>query len=152
MKAKQFNQIENDIAQADLLPKIYWEKNSLVTQNDSIPDGQIIPKCKTIDFPEESITVRVQNQRRKVATVYFYGKSTTKTYGSGHSWSYVDEQLKVTLPMVGYNKKDYSYSFQGQLPSIFTLEKMTWALDYIQEQFDEMTGSNFTHFTGKKAA
>ena len=47
-------------AQVDLLPKIHWEKNSMVMLNKDIPTSQIIPKCKTGDFPAESITVRIQ--------------------------------------------------------------------------------------------
>lgn len=138
-------------AQAELLPKIYWEKNSFVVLNKDIPSSQIIPKCKTGDFPAESITVRVRSQKRKIAAVYFYGQEHTRTMGGGHSWTYLDEQLRVTLPMNGYNNKLYSYSFQGQLPRIFTLDDMTWALDYIQDQFDKMTGNDYGHFTGKHA-
>ncbi len=138
-------------AQHDLLPKIYWEKNSMVVDNENIPASQIIPKCKTGEFPSESITVRINSQKRKVATAYFYGQKITKTFGSNHSWDYVDEQLRVTLPMVGFKGKDYSYHFQGQLPRIFTLDDMAWILDYIQDQFDEMTGNNYGHFVGKDA-
>jgi hypothetical protein len=139
-------------AQVDLLPKIHWEKNSMVMLNKDIPTSQIIPKCKTGDFPAESITVRVNSQKRKTATVYFYGQTSTRTYAGGtHTWTYVDETLRVTLPMIGYNKKDYSYSFQGQLPRIFTLDDMAWALDYIQDQFDKMTGNDYGHFVGKHA-
>ena len=138
-------------AQADLLPKIYWEKNGMVVNNEDIPASQIISKGKTADFPAESVTVRIQSQKRKVATVYFYGEEQTRTYGNSHTWTYVDEQLRVTLPMIGHNKKQYSYSFQGQLPRIFTLDDMAWTLDYIQDQFDTMTGDNFGHFVGKHA-
>jgi hypothetical protein len=138
-------------AQAELLPKIYWEKNNMVVNNEDIPSSQIIPKSKTENFPAESITVRVQSQRRKVAMVYFYGEEQTRTYGNSHTWTYVDEQLRVTLPMIGRNKKQYNYSLQGQLPRIFTLDDMAWALDYIQDQFDTMTGDNFGHFVGKHA-
>jgi hypothetical protein len=148
------NQVWNQMrleAQAELLPKIHWEKNSMVMLNEDIPTSQIIPKCKTGDFPAESITVRIQSQKRKIAMVYFYGEEQTRTYGKTHTWNYVDEQLRVTLPMMGHNKKQYSYSFQGQLPRIFTLGDMAWALDYIQEQFDSMTDNNFGHFVGKHA-
>ena len=138
-------------AQADLLPKIYWEKNSMAMDNSDIPSSQIIPKCKTGDFPAESITVRINSQKRKIATVYFYGEEQTRTFGQHHTWNFVDETLRVTLPMIGHNKKQYSYSFQGQLPRIFTLDDMAWTLDYIQDQFDTMTGDNFGHFVGKHA-
>ena len=128
-------------AQADLLPKIYWEKNSMAMDNSDLPSSQIIPKCKTGDFPAESITVRINSQKRKIATAYFYGATSTRAYAGGtHTWTYVDEQLRVTLPMKGFNKKDYSYSFQGQLPNIFDMQDLCWALDYIKEQFDTMTG------------
>ena len=135
-----WNQMRFD-AQAELLPKIHWEKNSMVMLNEDIPTSQIIPKCKTGDFPAEAITIRMNSQKRKIATAYFYGATTTRSYAQGtHTWTYVDEQLRVTLPMTGFNKKDYSYSFQGQLPNIFDMQDLCWALDYIKEQFDIMTG------------
>jgi hypothetical protein len=127
-------------ALADILPKIYWEKNTLVSQNPNIPASQIIPKSKTGDFPAEAITIRMNSQKRKIATAYFYGDKHTRTYGNSHTWTYVDEQLRVTLPMKGYNKKDYSYHFQGQLPTIFDMQDLCWALEYIKEQFNTMTG------------
>ena len=126
-------------ALADILPRVFWEKNTLVTHNPDIPASQIIPKCNTGDFPEAAITVRTHSQKRKVATAYFYGnKHTRNSYGA--SWSYVDEQLRVTLPTKRYNNKDYNYHFQGQLPSIFDMQDLCWALDYIKEQFNIMTG------------
>ena len=138
------DQVINHLKQnalADILPKIYWEKNTLVSQNPNIPASQIIPKSKTGDFPAEAITIRMNSQKRKIATAYFYGATTTRAYAGGtHTWTYVDEQLRVTLPMTGFNKKDYSYSFQGQLPNIFDMQDLCWALDYIKGQFDIMTG------------
>ena len=136
------DQVINHLKQnalADILPKIYWEKNTLVNENPDIPASQIIPKSKTSDFPAEAITVRTHSQKRKVATVYFYGETTTRSYGKS-TWTAVNEQLRVTLPTKGYNGKDYSYSFQGQLPRIFDMQDLCWALDYIKEQFDTMTG------------
>ena len=127
-------------ALTDILPKIFWERNNLVKDNPAIPANQVIPKSKTSDFPAEAITVRTQSQRRKVAMVYLYGEAITRTYGKNHTWTSVDEQLRVTLPTKGYNGKDYSYSFQGQLPRIFDTQDLFWALDYIKEQFDTMTG------------
>ena len=139
LKDRHIDQMKQD-ALRGIIPKIYWEKNTLVTDNPDIPASQIIPKCKTGDFPDGAITVRTHSQKRKVATAYFYGDKHTRTYGNSHSWTYVDEQLRVTLPMKGHNKKDYSYHFQGQLPSIFGMQDLCWALDYIKEQFDAMTG------------
>ena len=136
------DQVINHLKQnalADILPKIYWEKNTLVNENPDIPASQIIPKSKTSDFPAEAITVRTHSQKRKVATVYFYGETTTRSYGKS-TWTAVNEHLRVTLPTKGYNGKDYSYSFQGQLPRIFDMQDLCWALDYIKEQFDTMTG------------
>ena len=130
-------------ALADIVPKIYWERNTLVTHNPDIPASQIIPKCKTGDFLEAAITVRIHSQKSKVATAYFYGDKETRFYSKGHTWTYVDEQLRVTLPTkasVHYNKEDRSYRFQGQLPNIFDMQDLCWALDYIKEQFDIMTG------------
>ena len=140
---QNIHQIINHLKQDTLrgiLPRIFWEKNTLVTHIPDIPASQIIPKCKTGDFPEAAITVRTHSQKRKVACAYFYGKSHTRSYGNSHTWSYVDEQLRVTLPMKGYNKKDYSYHFQGQLPKMFDMQDLCWALDYIKEQFNTMTG------------
>ena len=141
---QNIDQVINHLKQnalADILPKIYWEKNTLVSQNPNIPASQIIPKSKTGDFPAEAITIRMNSQKRKIATAYFYGATSTRAYAGGtHTWTYVDEQLRVTLPMKGFNKKDYSYSFQGQLPNIFDMQDLCWALDYIKEQFDIMTG------------
>ena len=150
LKDRHIDQMKQD-ALRGIIPKIYWEKNTLVNHNPDIPASQIISKSKTSDFPAEAITVRTHSQKRKVATVYFYGEEQTRTYGNSHTWTYVDEQLRVTLPMIGHNKKQYSYSFQGQLPRIFTLDDMAWVLDYIQDQFDTMTGDNFGHFVGKHA-
>jgi len=128
----------------DILPKIFWEKNTLVTHNPDIPASQIMAKSKTDDFPSESITVRINSLKRKIATVYFYGKVKTKRYAGGtHTWRYVDEKLRVTLPTEGKyrsHKQDYSYYFQGQLPAIFDMQDLCWALDYIKEQFNTMTG------------
>ena len=112
----------------------------MVNHNPDIPASQVISKSKTSDFPAEAITVRTHSQKRKVATVYFYGEAVTRTYGKNHTWTSVNEQLRVTLPMKGYNGKDYSYSFQGQLPKIFDMQDLCWALDYIKEQFNIMTG------------
>ena len=140
---QDIDQVVNHLKQnalADILPKIYWEKNTLVSQNPNIPASQIIPKSKTGDFPAEAITIRMNSQKRKIATAYFYGETATRSYGKNHTWTVVDEQLRVTLPMKGFNKKDYSYSFQGQLPNIFDMQDLCWALDYIKEQFDMMTG------------
>jgi len=130
-------------ALADILPRVFWEKNTLVAHNPDIPASQIIPKCKTGDFPEAAITVRTHSQKRKVATAYFYGNKHTRNFSSGASWSYVDEQLRVTLPIAKnarLHNKDYNYHFQGQLPSIFDMQDLCWALDYIKEQFNIMTG------------
>ena len=132
------NQLKQN-ALADILPKIYWERNNLVIHNPNIPASQIIPKCPTGDFPEAAITVRTHSQKRKVATAYFYGNKDTRTYSKHHSWTYIDEQLRVTLPTKDYNKEDRSYFFQGQLPNIFDMQDLCWALDYIKEQFSIMT-------------
>ena len=139
MEDQVINQLKQN-ALSDIVPKIYWEKNTLVNHNPDIPASQIISKGKTSNFPAEAITVRTHSQRRKVATVYFYGKTITRSYGKNHTWTAVDEQLRVTLPMKGYNGRDYSYSFQGQLPNIFDMQDLCWALEYIKEQFNVMTG------------
>ena len=133
------NHLKNN-ALRDILPKIYWEKNTLVNHNPDIPPSQIIPKGHTGDFPSEAITVRTHSQKRKVATAYFYGPSQTRTYGGSNSYNYIHEKLSVTLPMKGYQGHDYSYHFQGQLPKMFDMQDLCWALDYIKEQFDTMTG------------
>ena len=50
------------------------------------------------------------------------------------------EAITVRTQSQRRNGKDYSYSFQGQLPRIFDTQDLFWALDYIKEQFDTMTG------------
>jgi hypothetical protein len=133
------------------LSDIRWETNQLVRQNTDIPSESIIPKSNTSDFPSEAITVRVKSAKRQNATVYFYGEEKTRVYGGTHKWTYVPEKLKVQLPMVGYQKTKYSYSFQGQLPKKWSLYEMALALEHIQTTFDEMVGANNKKYTGQLA-
>ena len=132
------------------LSDIRWETNQLVRQNPDIPSESIVPKSNTSDFPSEAITVRIKSQKRQNATVYFYGKEQTRVYGGTHTWTYVEEKLKVQLPMAGPSfSRKYSYSFNGQLPKEWSLYEMTLVLEHIQAIFDKMVGANNKKFTGQ---
>ncbi len=131
------------------LNDIRWETNQLVRQNADIASENIVPKSNTSDFPSEAITVRIKSAKRQNATVYFYGEEKTRVYGGTMTWTYVEEKLKVQLPVVGYNKIPYSYSFQGQLPKKWSLYEMTLALEHIQSTFDEMVGADNKKYTGQ---
>jgi|LWDU01.1.fsa_nt_gi hypothetical protein len=133
------------------LNDIRWETNQLVRQNADIASENIVPKSNTSDFPSEAITVRIKSAKRQNATVYFYGEEKTRVYGGTHKWTYVEDKLKVQLPMSGPSpsRRKYSYSFQGQLPKKWSLYEMTLALEHIQSTFDEMVGADNKKYTGQ---
>ena len=133
------------------LRDIRWVTNQLVRQNPDIPSESIISKCATNNFPAECVTVKIASQKRKQACVYFYGEEHSRTYGANHTWRYVIEKLKVHLPMKGRQGDDFSYSFQGYLPTKWSLHEMSLILEHIQGTFDDMVGSNNKQFTGQIA-
>ena len=137
-----------------LVGKIYWESNSLVKINPNIPREKVIKKTTTDKFPANAITVRFIRMRDKVVTVYFYGESKVRNYGSGGNkmtWRTINRKLHVTLPFErhhngnssspSFGRDAWGYSFQGDLPDNFTLNEMASALEYIKEEVDRMTGN-----------
>ena len=89
--------MDNNIA-----TQVYWEKNTLVNGNDDISYKNVFARCTTKDFPYGAVSVRINNQSKGTATVYFKDEIKTRTYGSGqntHSYDYCDSELKVTLPL-----------------------------------------------------
>ena len=135
----------------DYLQDIRWVTNQLVRQNPDIPSESIIAKCATTNFPAECVTVKIASQKRKQACVYFYGKEHSRTYSGSYTWRYVIEKLKVHLPMKGRGGDDFSYSFQGYLPTKWSLYEMALILEHIQVRLDDMLGSNNKQFTGQIA-
>ena len=126
-----------------LVDKIHWESNSLVKINPNIPREKVIKKTTTDKFPANAITVRFIRMRDKVVTVYFYGESKVRNYGSGGNkmtWRTINRKLHVTLPFKAHHhSSDWGYSFMGNLPDNFTLDEMTYALGHIKGEVDRMT-------------
>ena len=134
-----------DINVTALLDKIHWESNSLVKINPNIPKDKVIKKTTTDKFPANAITVRFIRMRDKVVTVYFYGESKVRNYGSGKTamtWRTINQKLHVTLPFKAHHAHFlWGYSFQGNLPDNFTLDEMVSALKHINGEVDRMTGN-----------
>ena len=134
-----------DINVTALLDKIHWESNSLVKINPNIPKDKVIKKTTTDKFPANAITVRFIRMRDKVVTVYFYGESKVRNYGSGSNsmtWRTINQKLHVTLPFkANHDNFLWGYSFQGNLPDNFTLDEMTIALEHINGEVGRMTGN-----------
>ena len=126
-----------------LVDKIHWESNSLVKINPNIPKDKVIKKTTTDKFPANAITVRFIRMRDKVVTVYFYGESKVRNYGSGSNsmtWRTINQKLHVTLPFkANHDNFLWGYSFQGNLPDNFTLDEMTIALEHINGEVGRMT-------------
>ena len=149
-KYRSMNEAEGDIILTDsLVDKIHWESNSLVKINPNIPTDRVIKKTTTDKFPANAITVRFISMKNKVVTVYFYGQSKVRNYGSGGNkmtWRTIDQKLHVTLPFQSQHshlpKMLWGYSFQGNLPDNFTLDEMTIALKHIKGEVDRMTSSH----------
>jgi hypothetical protein len=136
------------VTQASLVDKIHWESNSLVKINPNIPTDKVIKKTTTDKFPANAITVRFIRMRDKIITAYFYGESKVRSYGNGKNamtWRSINQKLHVTLPFKSNHShlpnELWGYSFQGNLPDNFTLDEMTYALQYIKGEVDRMTGN-----------
>lgn len=124
------------------IDKVHWEKNSLVTRHPNISSDKILPKGSTSNFPADAVTVRYNNQARKIITAYFHGPMKTRSWGNGahaSTHSYPDGILRVTLP---FSKNHFGYSsnycFQGELPTNFDLESLKMALEYITMIIEEV--------------
>ena len=131
--------MDNNIA-----TQVYWEKNTLVNGNDDISYKNVFARCATKDFPYDAVSVRINNQSKGTATVYFKDAIKTRTYGSGkntHSYDYCDSELKVTLPLrSNWNGEQYNYSMQGTLPQKYDLITFARILDYVRCEIEKMSG------------
>jgi|TARA_R110000824_G_scaffold193652_1_gene376059 hypothetical protein len=115
--------------------KIFWEANSVVRRNRNIDPKQILAKTQTHKFPE-GVTVRTHSMRNKVTSAYFHGKVQQRSYGSGTN---VDSKLIVTFPAKSiHNGRDYSYSFNGNMPTDMTFTEMGQILEYINLELKQM--------------
>jgi hypothetical protein len=128
----------------DIKKKIFWEANSVVRRNRNLDPKQIIAKTQTHKFPE-GVTVRTHSIRNKVTSAYFHGQVHQRSYGSGTNrvtYGVVDSKLIVTLPMKSvHNGRDYSYSFNGNMPNDMTFTEMGQILEYINSELKEMYGN-----------
>ena len=131
--------------------QVYWEKNTLVNGNPDISHKNVFGRCTTKDFPYDAVSVRINNQSKGTATVYFKDAVKTRTYGSGknsHSYDYCDSELKVTLPLKStWNGEQYNYSMQGTLPQKYDLISFARILDYVRCEIEKMSGVavSYTH-------
>ena len=124
--------------------KVHWESNSLVKSNSRIDPKRIIPKSSTGDFPYDAITVRIQNQKKGIATVYFRDEIKTRSFGSGknkQSYSHCGAEAKITLPLVSaWNNESYNYSLFGTLPKGISFTKAAEVCDWVRREVEDMTG------------
>jgi hypothetical protein len=123
--------------------KIFWEANSAVRQNRNIDPKQILAKTQTHKFPE-GVTVRTHSIRNKVTSAYFHGHVQQRSHGSGTNhvtYGVVDSKLIVTFPVTSrFNGKDYSYSFNGNMPKDMAFTEMGQILEYINRELKDMYG------------
>ena len=121
--------------------QVYWEKNTLVNGNPDISHKNVFARCTTKDFPYGAVSVRINNQSKGTATVYFKDEIKTRTYSGGHSYDYCDSELKVTLPLKSnWNGEEYNYSMQGTLPRKYDLISFARILDYVRCEIEKMSG------------
>ena len=121
--------------------QVYWEKNTLVNGNPDISHKNVFARCTTKDFPYDAVSVRINNQSKGTATVYFKDEVKTNTYSSGNSYDYCDSELKVTLPLKStWNGEQYNYSMQGTLPRKYDLISFARILDYVRCEIEKMSG------------
>jgi predicted patatin/cPLA2 family phospholipase len=128
-----------------LQEKVHWENNSLVKTNSNINPKRIIPKSATQDFPFDAVTVRIQNQKKGVATVYFRDEIKTRSYGSGRNkqfYTHCDAEARITLPLVSaWNNESYNYSMQGTLPKGVSFSEAAEVCNWIRREVEDMTGA-----------
>ena len=119
----------------EIAPKIHWETNGLVKSNPRIDKNKIFGKCSTSEFPADSISVRINSMKDKRFTVYFYGKSRTRSWNNGQQhYSYIGEALKVYCDHSMIKHPDIRkpiYSFTGQMPWGMTPDEVAFALNHI---------------------
>ena len=114
----------------EIAPKINWESNSMVKSNSRIDKNKIFGKCSTSEFPADSISVRINSMKNKRFTVYFYGGSTTRKWGS-QSYTYINQSLKVYCDHSMMHHPKPIYSFTGQMPHGLTPDEVAFALNHI---------------------
>ena len=114
----------------EIAPKIHWEANGMVKSNPRIDKNKIFGKCSTSEFPADSISVRVNSMKNKRFTVYFYGESTTRKWGS-QSYTYINQSLKVYCDHSMMHHPKPIYSFTGQMPHGLTPDEVAFALNHI---------------------
>ena len=131
----------------NITTQVFWEKNGLVKCNPNIQDDQIFSRCPTKDFPYDSVSVRINNQSKGTATVYFRDALKTRTYGSGkdqQSYKYCDSEIKVTMPLKSnWNGEDYNYSMQGTMPQKYDLITFSRVLQYVRDELEVMSGVSY---------
>ena len=121
--------------------QVYWEKNTLVNGNPDISHKNVFARCTTKDFPYGAVSVRINNQSKGTATVYFKDEVKSRTYSGGHTYEYCDSELKVTLPLKSnWNGEEYNYSMQGTLPRKYDLISFARILDYVRCEIEKMSG------------
>ena len=115
----------------------------MVKRNGNLDPKQIITKTQTHKFPE-GVTVRTHRMKDGVTSAYFHGKVSQRSYGSGvnlTTYAVVESKLIVTFPMTSrFNGKDYSYSFNGNMPNDMTFTEMGQILEYINYELKDMYG------------
>ena len=126
---------------ADLNRELDEETNLEVKRNTNIPDTQKIPKGKTEDFPA-GVTVRTNNMKEGIITIYFYGDIQHRHFGNQHQWSYPESKLIVNLPRA----KERGYIFNGQAPKDMTLVEISQILDYIKYEAKQMYGKVYGQY------
>ncbi len=114
----------------EISPKINWESNSMVKSNPRIDKNKIFGKCSTSEFPSDSISVRINSMKNKRFTVYFYGESTTRKWGT-QSYTYINQSLKVYCDHSMMHHPKPIYSFTGQMPHGLTPDEVAFALNHI---------------------
>ena len=131
----------------NITTQVFWEKNGLVNRNPNINDNQVFSRCPTKDFPYDAVSVRINNQSKGTATVYFKDAVKTRTYGSGNhqqSYDYCDSEIKVTLPVKSnWNGEDYNYSMQGTIPKKYDLITFARILQYVRDELEAMSGASY---------
>ena len=131
----------------NITTQVFWEKNGLVKRNPNIHDDQIFSRCPTKDFPYDSVSVRINNQSKGTATVYFKDAIKTRTYGSGknkQSYDYCDSEIKVTMPLKSnFNGEDYNYSMQGTIPQKYDLITFSRVLQYVRDELEVVSGASY---------
>ena len=74
--------------------------------------------------------IRDSSMKNKRFTVYFYGGSTTRKWGS-QSYTYINQSLKVYCDHSMMKHPKPIYSFTGQMPHGLTPDEVAFALNHI---------------------